>query len=415
MKSKALLLVFIFFCGVVKSTPAQGTGQRSPADYVKEIEQILRDAGRADISELDAEAGQSRARQLAAQYATKVKASRPSGIDQIYLGYLYSLANDVDNALATLRQALSDATVDEEYKQEVRLYLIRKLSELGRIQEAEAALEVVPKTAIHADRTISQAHMMLAIVYTKLGQMEKALNHLEQAMAAAQKSGLISQIWTTAVSLAQFYVALNRQADASTLLRQLKTDWERQTRYASGESAKTLESALKHINSGLAHLELLDKPAPEIATVKWLGEPPTTLAQLRGKVVALELWAAWCPDCRGLIPALRDWATHYAKDGFKLVAVTRYYGYNGREAGVASKEEEETFLVKFKRMRNLPYGTAIDDGQRSFDAYSVTGIPTVAIIDRAGRVRLVFTWHDNPYLCEFVIKKLLAEPAPSGN
>jgi thiol-disulfide isomerase/thioredoxin len=147
--------------------------------------------------------------------------------------------------------------------------------------------------------------------------------------------------------------------------------------------------------------------------VKWIKETSTTLAALRGQVVALEFWAAWCPDCRGLIPDLRHWHTRYAKDGLKILAVTRYYQYNGREVGHASPAEEESFLLKFKQGRSLPYGVAMDDGQRSFDTYHVRSIPTVALIDRGGRVRLVFTWNDNPALAEYVIKRLLAEPPVS--
>jgi thiol-disulfide isomerase/thioredoxin len=415
MKRTVLLLLLIVGCGSAAHIQAQGTSQRSAAAYVEEVNQTLRDAGRVDISEMDAEAAQARAKRLAAQYAAQAKASEPKGLERAYLGYLYSLAEDADNAIAVFREVINDSSLIEEQKQEIRIYLISQLTRQGRMPEAEAALEAIPKTSFNADETLSRAHMGLSIAYTRQGPMDKALAHQEHAVAMARKSGLIPLIWLTACHLSEIYVALGRQADALKLLTEAKTELEQQTRYASGELAENLGNALKYITTGLEHLQLLDNPAPEIAAVKWLEEAPTTLAQLKGKVVAVELWAAWCPDCRGLIPSLREWATRYGKDGLKIISVTRYYGYNGQHANVASKAEEEAFLVKFKRMRNMPYGAAMDDGQKSFDAYHVMSIPTVALIDRAGRVRFVFTWHDNPYLCEFVIKKLLTEPAASAN
>jgi len=415
MKLKITAFVFVFLCAIGTPIQRPAQAQRSAEDYVEEISQLLRDADRADISELDADAQRQRARRLSAQYAAAVKASNPTGTDRLWLGFLYHQAGDMEKAVAAYREALDDKSLIEEYKQQARLYLIQQLAESGRLSEAEAVLTGIPETAFNADETLAQAQEMLAITYTKTGQMEKALPHQEQAVEAARQSGLIPRIWLTGRSLAQLYVALDRKADAIKLLDDLKAYFDRQVRLAGGTPSEAIQTARGQIETSQAHVEMVDKPAPEITPVKWLKETPTTLAALRGQVVALEFYAAWCPDCRGLIPDLRSWHSRYAKDGLRILAVTRYYGYNGREIGNTSQADEESFLLKFKQWRNLPYGTAIDDGQRGFDSYHVRSIPHVAIIDRAGRLRLIFTWHSNPALAEYMIKKLLAEPAPSAN
>lgn len=411
MKLRRLLLLMVLLC--VSMTPAQPQkpAQRTAAEYVQEINQVLRDADRADLTELDANAAQARAKKLAAQYAAQVKATQPAGLDRAYLGYLLSLADDLDNAIAVFREVLNDAGFIDEHKQEVRLHLIRKLCERGRLPEAQALVEAIPKTAFNADETFAQAYQALAIALTKQEQLDQALELEEKAMAAARQSGLIPLIWTNARWLGEIYVAVGRTADAIKLLSTVKADLDRQKRFASGESAEVLENSLNYVNAGLAQFEMIGKPAPEFAAVKWLEEAPSTLVQLKGKVVGIELWAAWCSNCRAFAPSLRDWATRFGKDGFKIVAVTRYYGFNGQEIGSASKAAEEAFLTKFKRNRGLPYGTALDDGQKSFDAYHVQGIPTLALVDRQGVLRFVFSWHENPALCQYVIKKLLAEPA----
>ncbi len=408
------MCVFVLFCALGTSIRIPAQAQRSAESYVEEINQLLFDAGRADISELEADARRQRAQQVAAKYAATMKAGNPTGADRLRLGLLYQLAHDSDKAVATFREALEDKSLIEEQKQQVRLLLIQQQVELGRVDEAEAILANISESAFNADETRSQAHDMLAVAYTKQGQMEKALRHEEQALDAARQSGLIPRIWYTGRSLAQFYVALERKADAAKLLDELKAYFDRQVRLAGGHASEAIETALAQIESGQAQVEMVDKPAPEITAVKWIKETATTLAALRGQVVAVEFWAAWCPDCRAIIPEMRAWHTRYAKQGLKIIPMTRYYSYNGRDIGNASQAEEESFLLKFKQWRAMPYGIALDDGQRSFDAYHVRSIPTVAIIGRVGNVRLVFAWHQNPALAEYMIKKLLAESAPEA-
>lgn len=393
---------------------SQSPAERPAVEYVQEVTQLLREANRADLSEQEAKAARARVQQQALQYATAVKARQPRGLEKFYLGYLYAVADRTDEALTLFREVVADDTVVPEERERVRLNVIEKLCQAGRLKEAEAEAAAISDRAFNAEEVRAGAFHLLAIAATTAGQVDAAVAYEERSLEAARKSGIIPLISRSAWALAQLYVAVGRVPDAAQVLGEVKAEFERQS-VIGGDAAQTLQKSAGYIKSALSQLEMLGKPAPEIITVKWLEEEPTTLARLKGKVVALEFWAAWCPDCRGMIPHLRDWAARYEKDGLKILTVTRYYGFNGREVGRATREEEETFLIHFKRLRQLPYGTAIDDGQRSFDLYSVTWVPTIAIIDRAGRVRFVFTWHENPALCEMMIKKILGEPVQSSS
>lgn len=413
-----ILLVLAATAGAWVGPQAGGSSQspaeRPAVEYVQEVTQLLREANRADLSEQEAKAARARVQQQALQYATSVKARQPRGLEKFYLGYLYAVADRTDEALTLFREVVADDTVGPEERERVRLNVIEKLCQAGRLKEAEAEAAAISDRAFNAEEVRAGAFHLLAIAATTAGQVDAAVAYEERSLEAARKSGIIPLISRSAWALAQLYVAVGRVPDAAQVLGEVKAEFERQS-VIGGDAAQTLQKSAGYIKSALSQLEMLGKPAPEIITVKWLEEEPTTLARLKGKVVALEFWAAWCPDCRGMIPHLRDWAARYEKDGLKILTVTRYYGFNGREVGRATREEEETFLIHFKRLRQLPYGTAIDDGQRSFDLYSVTWVPTIAIIDRAGRVRFVFTWHENPALCEMMIKKILGEPVQSSS
>jgi len=392
----------------------QATGERSVAEYIEEVQQLLREAGRADISEKEAAALRERARESARQYAARLRDKAKGSEEQFQLGYLYYLAGDLENMVAVFRELMRDRTLSEEDRQRLRLYLIEKYCESGRLHEAEEERAAISPEAFNAKEVMAAAAMRLAVAYTQAGQLEQAVRAQEAAYEAARSSGLVPLTWKTARALAELYAALGRVGESRALLTRLKDELQRQLLWAEGEAVQTLTRTVSQIESTLAQLELIGKPAPEISVVKWIEEPPTRLADLRGRVVALEFWAAWCPDCRGMIPHLRSWAARYEKDGLKILAVTRYYGFNGREVGRASKEEEERFLAEFKRLRELPYGTAMDEGQRSFETYHVTWVPTIVIIDRAGRIRYIFTWNENPSLCEWMITRVLSESTSEG-
>jgi thiol-disulfide isomerase/thioredoxin len=49
-------------------------------------------------------------------------------------------------------------------------------------------------------------------------------------------------------------------------------------------------------------------PAPEFTNEAWLNvDAPLRLADLRGKVVMVEMWTFGCINCQNVMPALKDW------------------------------------------------------------------------------------------------------------
>jgi thiol-disulfide isomerase/thioredoxin len=62
-------------------------------------------------------------------------------------------------------------------------------------------------------------------------------------------------------------------------------------------------------------------PAPELTLTDLQENRPTSLADYRGQVVLVNLWATWCPPCKAEMPALEAFYRKYSDDGFAIVAI----------------------------------------------------------------------------------------------
>ncbi len=88
--------------------------------------------------------------------------------------------------------------------------------------------------------------------------------------------------------------------------------------------------------SDLSHLENFGE-APELSTDVWLNtEQPLRLADLRGKVVLIEMWTFGCINCKNVIPFIKDWHETYAEQG--LVVIGNHYPEFGYEKELENLE-----------------------------------------------------------------------------
>lgn len=114
--------------------------------------------------------------------------------------------------------------------------------------------------------------------------------------------------------------------------------------------------------------DLRGKKAPKLHVAKWVsGRAPHT----KGKVVFMEFWATWCPDCRRLIPELHKFKQKFGDD-LVIIGIT---------------DEPEKVVTKFLENNSVDSEIALAPGKKMYNAVGVKGIPQVLVISADGIVR----------------------------
>lgn len=116
----------------------------------------------------------------------------------------------------------------------------------------------------------------------------------------------------------------------------------------------------------------LGRPAPDF-TLSGLDGTTYRLADLRGKVVFVNLWATWCPPCRHEMPSMIRLYERFRGQGLEILAV--------------SEDTDEAELRRFVRAYGLPFPVLRDEGKKVYDLYRATGLPETHLIDRDGMLR----------------------------
>jgi peroxiredoxin len=111
-------------------------------------------------------------------------------------------------------------------------------------------------------------------------------------------------------------------------------------------------------------------PAPDF-TLPGLDGQMVRLADYRGKVVLLNIWATWCPPCVDEMPSMEKLYQTLKTEGFEILAVSM------DESGA---QTVRPFMEKHQL--NFPALTDTEGAIKSL--YQTTGVPESFIIDKDG-------------------------------
>jgi thiol-disulfide isomerase/thioredoxin len=137
---------------------------------------------------------------------------------------------------------------------------------------------------------------------------------------------------------------------------------------------KTTPISLKPFASGTMAgvvIHAAPKPIPTLTFADAQGQAKT-LADWKGRVVLLNLWATWCTPCREEMPALANLQKALGSKDFEVIALS--VDRKGAEASSA--------FLKEVKADNL--GTFVEPEGNSLQVLQALGLPATVLINRKG-------------------------------
>ncbi len=129
------------------------------------------------------------------------------------------------------------------------------------------------------------------------------------------------------------------------------------------------------ISKGSAKIAV-GEPVPDRSLPALPGPGEESIGEYRGKWVLVNLWASWCVPCREEAPVLK-----------------RFYERNrGRSTTVIgiNVQDNEDDALAFLREFPTGYPQLRSVGDERSDAFGSTGVPENFLVDRQGRLALIW-------------------------
>jgi thiol-disulfide isomerase/thioredoxin len=135
---------------------------------------------------------------------------------------------------------------------------------------------------------------------------------------------------------------------------------------------------------------MLGKPAEDFSLLDLAGKRQK-LSALKGKVVLLDFWATWCGPCRRELPTIAKLHRELAAKGLAVVAV--------------NVGEPAATVNAYLKKNQFSIPVWLDSKTEVSTRYQASSIPTLVVIDRAGKV----TGYKVGVRDEAALRALLAE------
>ncbi len=123
--------------------------------------------------------------------------------------------------------------------------------------------------------------------------------------------------------------------------------------------------------------KMINEAAPDFSLVDLAGNT-VRLSDYRGKVVVVDFWATWCGPCKASFPAVQKVVDRYSSDDN-----VKFLFIDTRETVADKRQNAINFLEETK----YTFHVLLDNDNKVYESFSVTGIPTKFVIDGKGNIR----------------------------
>jgi thiol-disulfide isomerase/thioredoxin len=120
-------------------------------------------------------------------------------------------------------------------------------------------------------------------------------------------------------------------------------------------------------------------------------------ADAKGKVIFLNFWASWCPECKIELPELVAIREKYRDRPFVLLAV--------------NMDRKRKAADKFLEKAGLDIVVLYDNEQKMVNAFAPVGVPASYLIGPTGKVEKVYVGFKKDYIEMYIddVKALMGE------
>jgi cytochrome c biogenesis protein CcmG/thiol:disulfide interchange protein DsbE len=155
------------------------------------------------------------------------------------------------------------------------------------------------------------------------------------------------------------------------------------------------QGANSSIDAALAHGRRPATPDYKTALPGLSSSATTSLADLRGKVVVLNVFASWCDPCKAEAAVLERTARQIGGRDATVLGVTYLDNSSDSE--------------KFVQTEHITYPVVRDVSGNFVRSFGTTGVPETFVIDRNGRVAAIRRFQVDSQWLEKTLPPLLAE------
>lgn len=114
-------------------------------------------------------------------------------------------------------------------------------------------------------------------------------------------------------------------------------------------------------------------PAPDFHALDPFTGKPASLADYRGKVLLINIWATWCDPCKVEMPAIQRLHELVPDSGFRILAVS-------------VDQDAPKVVTDFTRAMGLTFTILQDPTKKIQDGYQTTGVPESFVVNRDGQI-----------------------------